>query len=289
MEWLIWTLFAALFFGTRQVVAKKILLFEHTAEYLTATCSVAFLFSLFFLPKMVFGYSAMMWFLMYLKSLSLTVGWLLGSKALKHLEISLVTPLTNLTPVFLLVLSFFILHEVPSLMQYGGVALLVLGAYWLQADHHFSSLIRPWKVFQKKHSVFMLVAIFFYSFCAVLDKIILKEVEPYTFLSFTFLILTVHYVLIQFLKYDGLKDIKHAFVNGKHLIFIVALLMLFSDVFYYMAVAIPGAMIALIIPVKRTSTLVATIIGGRIFHDHNLLHRIAACVVMIAGVVLVVL
>ncbi len=289
MEWLIFVLLSALFFGTRQVVAKKVLMFEHTAEYLTATCGVAFLFSLFFLPKMSFDYPAMTWFLMYLKGLFLTVGWILGSKALKHLEISLVTPLTNLTPVFLLLLSFFILHEVPSAMQYIGVALLVFGAYWLQADHHFSSLVRPWKAFNNKYSIFMLIAILFYAMCAIIDKIVLKTVDPYTFLSVTFGILSIHYIAIQFLKYNGMKDIKHAFTKGKYLIFIVALLMIFADIFYYMAVAIPGAMISLIVPVKRLSTLVATLIGGRMFHDHNLAQRAVACIIMIAGVVLVVI
>ena len=289
MDWIILAIVSAVFFGTRQVISKKVLVYEHATEYLTVACLLAFLFSLFFLPKMSFDYSAGIWGLMYLKGLVLTIGWLLGSKALRHVEISYVTPLTNLTPVFLLGLSFIFLHEVPSALQYAGVALLIFGAYWLQSDHHFSSIIRPWRVFRNRYSVFMLVAIFFYSICAVLDKFILKEVDPYTFLSFTFLVLSINYLLVQFIKYDGLKDIKHAFVKGKHLMFIIALLMLFSDIFYYMAAAIPTAMIVLIIPVKRMSTLVATIIGGRLFHDHNLVYRIIACIVMIVGVVLVVI
>jgi drug/metabolite transporter (DMT)-like permease len=289
MEWFILVLFCALFFGTRQVITKKVLFFEHATEYLTVTCLLAFLFSLFFLPKMVFDLPAKVWLLMYLKSLLLTVGWLLGAKALRHLEISFVAPLTNMTPIFLLIWGFFFLHEVPSALQYAGVALLIFGAYWLQTDHHLSSLIHPFKIFKNKFAVFMFIAIFFYSICAVLDKIILRTADPYTFLSFTYLTLSAHYLLIQFFKYNGLKDIKHAFIKGKHLIFIIALLLLFADIFYYMAVAIPGAMISLIIPVKRTSTLIATIIGGRIFHDHDLIYRIIACVIMVIGVILVVI
>ncbi|MBN1544719.1 EamA family transporter [Candidatus Woesearchaeota archaeon] len=289
MEWLVFILLSALFFGARQVVSKKVLMVEHATEYLTATCLMAFLFSLFFLPKMGLDYPAMMWFLMYIKALSLTVGWLLASRALRHLEISYVTPLTNLTPVFLLVWGYFILHEVPSATQYVGVALLIFGAYWLQADHHFTSLLRPWSIFRNKFSLFMIIAIFFYSICAALDKVILQVVDPYTFLAFTYFVLSAHYLLVQFFKYDGLKDIRHAFVNGRYLIFIIALLMIFSDVFYYLGVAMPGAMISLIIPVKRMSTLVAAIVGGRLFHDHNAVYRIIACVVMVMGVILLVL
>lgn len=289
MEWVIFALIAAVFFGVRQVVSKKVLIYEHATEYLTATCLIAFLFTLFFLPKISLAYPAAIWGLMYLKGLTLTIGWLLGSKALRHLEISYVTPLTNLTPVFLLVWGFFFLKEIPSIQQYAGVALLIFGAYWLQADHHMSSLIRPWRVLRNRYSIFMIFAIFFYSICAVLDRIVLRSVDPYTFLSFTYFVLSLHYLMIQFYKYDGLKDIRYAFVKGKYLIFIIAFLMIFSDIFYFMAVAIPTAMISLIIPVKRMSTLVATIIGGRMFHDHDLVWRIVACGVMVVGVILVVI
>lgn len=289
MSWIILTLFAAVLFGARQVVSKKVLVYEHATEHLTVTCGVAFLFSLFFLPKVSFDYSAYVFFLMWIKGLLLTVGWIIGSKALRHLEISYVAPLTNMTPLFLLVLSFFILHEVPSVLQYIGVALVMFGAYWLQADHHMSSLLRPWRVLKNKYSVYMIIALIFYAFCAVIDKLVLEQADQYTFLVVTYFTLAVHYLVIQFLKYDGLKDIKHAFMTGKYLIFIIALLMLFSDIFYYEALAIPGVMVSLVIPIKRMSTLVATVVGGRLFHDHNLVHRMVACIIMVAGVVLVVI
>ncbi|NQU78255.1 DMT family transporter [Candidatus Woesearchaeota archaeon] len=289
MEWFLFAILSAVFFGSRQVVSKKVLIFEHATEYLTATCLMTFVFTLFFLPKMSFSYGLDIWVLMYVKCVFLTIGWLLGSKALRHLEISYVTPLTNLTPLFLLVWGFFFLGETPSVLQYSGVGLLVFGAYWLQADHHFSSLIHPLRMFKNKYSVFMIFAIFFYSLCAALDKIVLAKVNPYTYLSFTFFILSVHYLLIQFFKYDGIKDIRHAFSKGKHLIIIISLLIMFSDILYYLAVSIPGAMISLIIPVKRMSTLVATIIGGRLFHDHDMGWRLFACAIMVVGVVLIVL
>ena len=289
MEWFILTLFAAFFFGVRQVISKKVLLYEHANEYLTVSSMLVFLFSLFFLPKMSLDYSWNLWLLIYIKSFILTVGWLLGAKALRHLEISLMAPMTNLTPVFLLIWGFFFLHEVPSALQYAGVALLIFGAYWLQADHHLSSLIRPWKIFKNKFSIFVIIAIFIYSICAAMDKVILMQMDPYTFLASTYFILSIHFLIVQFVKYEGLKDIKHAFIKGKHLMFVIALLLLFTDIFYLMAVAIPGAMISLIIPVKRMSTLIATIIGGRVFHDHNLIYRIVACAIMVVGVILVVI
>ena len=48
-------------------------------------------------------------------------------------------------------------------------------------------------------------------------------------------------------------------------------------------------MVSLIIPIKRMSVLVAVIIGGSMFHDHNMRTRIIGCAIMVIGVILVVI
>jgi uncharacterized membrane protein len=53
--------------------------------------------------------------------------------------------------------------------------------------------------------------------------------------------------------------------------------------------AVPGAMIALIIPIRRLSTLFSVIVGGRMFHDHYLFHKIISTFIILAGTVLVIL
>jgi transporter family protein len=136
MEWLLLTLACALFFGLRQVFTKKMLFGEHASEYLSATCLVGFLLSLFFIPWMDFNIPGAVWGLMYLKCLLLTIGWMLGVKALRHLEISFVIPLTNITPVFLLLWAVLFLGEVPSGLQYGGVGLIIFGQYSVQSSQY---------------------------------------------------------------------------------------------------------------------------------------------------------
>lgn len=289
MDWVWLVLLTAVLFGARQILTKKVLLAEHASEYLSATCLVAFLLSLFFFPLMDFNIPAKVWVLMYAKCLLLTAGWLLSVKAIRHLEISLVVPLTNISPVFILILGMLFLGEFPSALQIAGVGLVVFGAYWLQADHNYKNLLKPWSIFRSKFSIFMMVAVFLFSLCALLDKMILATANPYTYLSFTFGVLAVHYLIIQFIKYDGLRDLRDAFKKEKYLIIIIPLLMIFADLFYLKAVSIPAAMISLIIPIKRMSTLVASIIGGRMFHEHNLKYRIIGGALMLSGVILIVI
>ncbi|MFH1589978.1 MAG: hypothetical protein ABIB43_05410 [archaeon] len=65
--------------------------------------------------------------------------------------------------------------------------------------------------------------------------------------------------------------------------------MFLSNMSYLLAVATPGAAISLIIPIKRTSSLFTTLIGGKLFHEKNLLIKILASIIMIWGVVFILL
>jgi len=58
---------------------------------------------------------------------------------------------------------------------------------------------------------------------------------------------------------------------------------------YLIAVSMPNAMIALIIPIKRTSTLFTTIFGGKLFHEKNLSVKILACIIMVWGTVFILI
>jgi uncharacterized membrane protein len=117
----------------------------------------------------------------------------------------------------------------------------------------------------------------------------MRDANAYTYLSFTLGVLAVHYLIIQFVKYDGLKDLVDAFKKERSFIVVIPLLIIFADLFYLKAVAIPAAMISLIIPIKRMSTLVSSIIGGRMFHEHNLGFRLIGGLMMVIGVILIVI
>ena len=289
MDWFVLTLLAAVLLGLKNVLAKKILFEEHACEFMTTFSILTFLFSLFFITKMDFNISGWVVLLIYLKSVILCFAWLFQTKALRHMDISRLAPLLNLSPVFLVVLSAIFLSEIPSLLQFGGIALIIVGAYWIKSHHNLKHLLKPLHIFKNKFSVYILFALVGYSFCALIDKIALKSINPYTFLSISFFFLSINYLIIQIYKYNGLKDIKHVIVHSKFLIIAVALSGMIADIFYFHAVAIPSAMIALIIPLKRIATLISTIVGGNLYHEKNLTHRIFGCVVMLFGVVLIVI
>lgn len=56
---------------------------------------------------------------------------LASTRALKLADVSLVTPLLIFSPVFTVLISALFLGEIPSLLGWMGVGLVLIGAYWL--------------------------------------------------------------------------------------------------------------------------------------------------------------
>jgi len=46
--------------------------------------------------------------------------------------------------------------------------------------------------------------------------------------------------------------------------------------------------VSLVIPIKRMSTLISTVVGGELFGEEHLLRKSVACLVMIAGAYLII-
>src|SRR3989344_3004091 len=101
----------------------------------------------------------------------------------------------------------------------------------------------------KKWVMFLMGAMFLGSICSVMDKVILKYTSVYTLL----IALTIS-----------------------------------SELFYLFAVATPVSLLSLIMTLRRLNTLISTVIGGELFHEHNLFQKITAAIIMIAGTYLVV-
>jgi len=69
----------------------------------------------------------------------------------------------------------------------------------------------------------------------------------------------------------------------------IILIALFTIGYRYLLLeAMKIAPVALVLSIKRTSIFFATIIGGKIFSEHALLHRSIATLLMLGGVYLII-
>ena len=302
MELWIWlALGSAVVFGLKDILAKKYfkksdvspkqIMFE---EYFLGI----FLILLFFFPLVDFSSFYEYYWLFILKAAVIGTSTLVYFELLKKYDISQVSPLLNLSPVFLIFFSFILLNEMISFIQFLGILLIIVATYFVEVHQHnhlgknisnpekkhFKLLsLKPSKFFML--SILMLITI---SFAAIFDKMILSsDINVYTNLYFTSLLIFL--VLFIYFVYKGVLFNSFKRVISEPQTLIIAFLAIFSNFMVLFAIAIPSALVSLIVPLRRTSTLFSALVGGILFHERNLLRKIFATLVMLFGIVLIVI
>jgi drug/metabolite transporter (DMT)-like permease len=286
---------AAFFIGSSTILKKRVLFHEHALEFLT----VFFLFStlslLPFIEEVSFSHTSAMWFLVISKSIIMALGVLYVTKALRHLDISIVQPLFNINLILVLALAFFILGERITLMQSGGVLLVMIGAYLLGINHRTHHFLAPFKAFGNKHYKQIVVGVIFLAVSVLMDRLILHPelfgirgvgLDEITFLFFYKLVAAIFLILFLFAKYDGKATLKHALKNGWVFILLASLFDNAGQFFYFSSVSL--ASISVVLPIARLHTLYSAIVGGEMYHEKNLVIKSVATVVMIAGAWLII-
>lgn len=286
MEWYVLVLVSAFLLGISQIWKKGALIKEHTLEFLSAYSVVIILVSLVLLPLVKFDFSSAYFILIYIKSLILSIAAFTFFRLLRHYDLSEVSPLQNISPVFLLIFSFLLLSERPSSINIVGVFLIVISAYVIESEHfNFSKHIEP---FMKKFIFYLFAYLIIISFAAVMDKFITRSVDMYTYIFFQNIFFSVNFLIVAGVQDKGFGPTKKALRNSWLAIILATITVFLADLLYLGAVIMPATMISLIIPVRRISTVVATFIGGEVFHEKHLMVNVISCIIMVLGVYLVV-
>jgi drug/metabolite transporter (DMT)-like permease len=274
-------LFSAAFYVAAIIAKKRVLMKEHAAEFLAVFYFINLFLVLPFTLKANFDYPPHLYGLMFVTNLIGAIGLIYFTKALRHLEISEVAPLMNLSPLFLLVIALIFLREIPTSTQLSGIILTVFGAYFLELNHRRSDLLAPFRVFKGKFYHYLLITFIAYSIGALLDKVILGYAAPFSYYYISRFNYVVIFLVYFTFRYDGFRGIEHGIQKHGLSIFFITLLSMGATLFYLNAASI--AYITLVIPLKRLENLFVTLIGGEVFHDHHLFHKAIACVIMIIG------
>jgi drug/metabolite transporter (DMT)-like permease len=295
--WAVLALLSAFFTGIKDIMAKKFFknnvspnqVFFEEFFLLLLIC----IFILF--PYIEFNSIYQLWHLYLLKSISLGIATFFYFILLKKFEISLASPILNLSPLVLLILTSIFLSEVITLIQFVGIILILLSTYFLEITvfhherekphlHHWKDLLKIKKI---SFLIYSLIVITSISFSAIFDKLILSEnqINVYTNMFFTSLFIII-FLFFYFIKEKYLLKALKSIKNEPETL-VISFFAIISNFLILFAIAIPSAMVSLIIPLRRTSTLFAAIIGGILFHEKHLKKKILATIGMIIGVVLI--
>ncbi len=209
-------------------------------------------------------------------------------RALRLSDVSLVSPISQLTPAVLLVTSPFMLGESVSAGGVAGVLLVVLGAYVLGIKHarvSVRSLYEPLLHLASDRGVrYALLASVLYGFSANLDKIGVKMSDPFVFTIASGVAMASGIALYSFVAHRNRLIITGSQVNSG----------LYPGLSggvgsLLQMIAISLWPVAYVIAVKRLSAVFSVLTGAYLFKEKDLLPRLLGAAVMVAGTAVILI
>jgi drug/metabolite transporter (DMT)-like permease len=276
--WIIYSLLSALFAGYKQIFEKRII---NKVPILNLCFYQTLLVSIFILPFAFINglkISFNLLLILYIVSWFSVLSSILLYKAVKKNEISSTVPFLNLSPIFMIFIGYIFLKEIPNIIQIFGIIIIVIGAIALgmKKTDNFSR-------FFNKYVWYVIITALIWGTQGVIFRYIMSEIPPFTTLTYfnLFCLFNTFLIIIFTKKIHELK------IKKMNLIFISSILSSCSLIFIFLALAHPLGLAALAVALRRTSTLVSTIIGGRFFKENNLKQKIFACLIMLIGVFII--
>jgi drug/metabolite transporter (DMT)-like permease len=214
---------------------------------------------------------------------------LLYMSAIRSSPLALTLPYLAFSPVLTTLTGFLMLGERVSPAGFGGILLIVVGAYLLNVEPVQAGQSRHWLAplrvgWREPGARLMLAVAAIYSVTSVLGKQALQYVPVQTFGPFYMGLLGLLTVLLFALWQPARLPVLWR-RPGQHLLLGLLLAIMVSSHF----LAVTRVEVAYMLAVKRTSLLFGILYGALLFHEPRLGPHLLAGGLMLAGVALITL
>jgi drug/metabolite transporter (DMT)-like permease len=289
MTWFAVAIISALLSAFAAITQKKVLYKLGALEFSFLLSLVNLLFSIpFFFFIEYETINTLNLSILFAKSVIGVAAFLCVMLALKNLEISNALPLLALTPGFVAVFAFLILGESLKTPEVIGLLFLIIGTFILESKN-LKELVFPFNVFlRSKYHRYIILALLLFTASSILDKLLLIKLNlsPVSLTAFQHIYFAILFSII-YLIFKRKEEVSSTNVKKDNLGWIALISVLTIGYRYTQIVAVSLASVALVLAIKRTSVFWATVIGGKLFNDKDLLKRSIAAILILAGAILI--
>jgi len=292
-----WALFAvasAVFLGSYDVFKKLSLNSNAVLPVLffaTLTSSIIFLpfvllstyypdlliNSIFFIPPAPLSQHGFF----FLKSVIVTSSWIFTFFAVKHLPLTIVSPIRATGPIWTLFGAIMIFSEHLTIIQWTGTAVTLAFFYLFSLAGksegiHFAT---------NKWVAFLIAGTLLGSVSGLYDKFLIRNfdrmaVQAWSGIYQVGLLLPV----ILFLWYP--KRLDNTPFQWRWSIPMIGLFLLIADFLYFYAISFDGSLISVISALRRSGVIISFSMGGLLFHEKNLQKKGWLLLGILAGVMI---
>ncbi|NJO04570.1 MAG: EamA family transporter [Chloroflexaceae bacterium] len=206
--------------------------------------------------------------------------------AIQHSDLSTTVPMIAFTPLFLLFTSPILIGEWPTRAGVAGVVLVVAGSYLLNIRERRNGYLAPYRALLRDPGPRMMMGVaFLWSIAANLDKIGVNTSTPLVW------VFAVNAGLCITLAPLALRRVGQFYTTGGATWGLAGALLLMGLLnaisLAAQMTALTLTLVAYVISVKRTSTVMSVLWGGLLFKEQHLRERLLGALVMLAGVVII--
>lgn len=284
--WIIYAFLTAVFNAMKSVSSKKSLrsLDEYVVSWFIYFLPAVFiLFAFFFVEFPKLGY--MFYPILIVDCLLSAVAAVWSTRALINSDLSVTTPMTAFTPIFMLATSFLMLGEFPNNSGLIGIILIAAGTYCLNIGERKNGWKMPLKALMREEGPrLMLASALIWSVTGNMDKIAIQNSSPVFFAMAENLVIAV--ILFPF-AWKQIRRQKEKIKKERFHLMTVGLFSAFMLV--CQMIAISQTLVVYVVAIKRLSILFSIILGGLIFKEKNIGPRLAGGAIMVFGVLLITL
>ena len=217
-----------------------------------------------------------------------SVAAVLVARAYQVSDLSLVSPLTGLTPVFTLTVAAVVIGEVPSPVGLAGVVTVVAGTWILATARSGADPTRPLlALWNDRGARLMLLVAFLYGTSSTYDKVGVLASAPLLW-SFA---LQGTVATLTGLRVLGTERGREGLVRLPGRLWLLAAAGGLATTLMMAAqmTALTSGLAGYVIAVKRVSILLTVLAGGVLFREAHMTTRLVAAAVILGGLVLLAL
>lgn len=305
MTWVALAGIAALFKSLATISEKEILSKEGTTNYIAG---ISFIIAILSVPLLYFVkdpyLSTELFGYIYLVSMISVVSALSMAFVVKHLDISESSALFATTPIAVAIFGTILIDEVLTKGQIAGVIMSSFGLFILEFKHTNKHGVNindkehpddhPVRG-KKKLYTLLFIGLITFAISSVGDRYLIhyKGIDPLLFLVIVQLCISLNMFAYEIVKNAFMKPeeaqlklmdpyllLQKSF--WANVIFIIA-----HRVTHMFAIQFVTA--AVLNTAKQINAVITTVLGGKIFHEKDLLRKSLACLVIVSGAFLAIL
>ena len=221
-----------------------------------------------------------------LKAVIVCTSWVLAYFAMKHLPISLFSPIRASDPAWTLLGAVLFFHERPLPLQWAGIAVIFCSYYAFSVIGQKEGVV----FHRNRWILYIFLATFIGSISALYDKYLIQQLG-YTPMLVQFWFAFYNVALLGPFTAVFWWPRRREFTpfEWRWSIVLIGLLLVSADFVYFNAIKNPAALISILSLLRRSSVVVSFVIGAFLFGDVNRRGKAWALAGILAGVFLIVL